>query len=119
MMRWVIKLSPLSNVSADQVIAIQVFGKDIQNANGLAARFEYDANQVTYDSFDAAMYCPCSKPFQNKVRIQLMSKSHCVFRWSSTANSGLIGTVRFRTTAAFSGTEIRLGACRTQSKWTL
>ena len=34
------------NVSADQVVAIQIFGKDIQNANGLAVRFEYDASQV-------------------------------------------------------------------------
>ena len=28
------------NVSADQVVAIQIFGTGIQNANGLAARFE-------------------------------------------------------------------------------
>ena len=35
------------NVSADQIVAIQIFATDIQNANGLAARFEYDANQVT------------------------------------------------------------------------
>ena len=26
------------NVSADQIVAIQIFGKDIQNANGLAVR---------------------------------------------------------------------------------
>jgi len=28
------------NVSADQVVAIQIFGTGIQNANGLNARFE-------------------------------------------------------------------------------
>ena len=37
------------NVSADQIVAIQIFGTGIQNANGLAARFEYDASQVVYD----------------------------------------------------------------------
>ena len=31
------------NVSADQVVAIQIFGTGIQNANGLAVRFEYNA----------------------------------------------------------------------------
>ncbi len=40
------------NVSTDQVIAIQIFGKDIQNANGLAVRFEYDASQAVYEGFD-------------------------------------------------------------------
>ena len=31
------------NTAPNQVVAIQIFGKDIQNANGLAVRFEYDA----------------------------------------------------------------------------
>ena len=34
------------NVSADQVVAIQIFGKDIQNANGLAVRFEYRVSRT-------------------------------------------------------------------------
>ena len=33
----------------------------------------------------------------------------------ATANSGLVGTIRFRTTTAFSGTETSAGACRTRS----
>ncbi len=37
------------NTAPDQVITIEIFGNNIQNANGLAVRFEYDAIQVTYD----------------------------------------------------------------------
>ncbi len=40
------------NTSADQVVAIQVFGSSIQNASGFGLRFEYDASQVTYQGFD-------------------------------------------------------------------
>ena len=46
------------NVSADQVVAIQIFGTGIQNANGLAARFEYDAAQVVYEGFDTGDVLP-------------------------------------------------------------
>ena len=35
-----------ADVSTDEIIAIQIFGKDIQNANGLSVRFEYDASQI-------------------------------------------------------------------------
>ena len=37
--------------SPDQVIAIQIFGRDIQNATGVSPRFEYNASQVTYQGF--------------------------------------------------------------------
>lgn len=46
------------NMSADQVVAIQMFATDIQNANGLAVRFEYDASQVTYEGFDVGDVLP-------------------------------------------------------------
>ena len=97
------------NVSADQVVAIQIFGKDIQNANGLAVRFEYDANQVTYEGFDAGNVLPNAQALPEQgtnptfVEIGIASLGG-----QATVNSGLIGTVRLRATAAFSGTEIRL-----------
>ncbi|MDE2698262.1 MAG: hypothetical protein OXI23_05285, partial [Gemmatimonadota bacterium] len=46
------------NTVPDQVVAIEIFGKDIQSANGLAVRFEYDASQVIYDGFDAGDVLP-------------------------------------------------------------
>ena len=95
------------NVSADEVIAIQIFGQDIRNANGISIRFEYDASQVTYDGFDVGDTLPNAQALPEHgttfVQISLVS-----FGGQTTSNSGLLGTIRFRTTAAFSGTAIRL-----------
>ena len=97
------------NVSADQVVAIQIFGNNIQNANGLAVRFEYDASQVTYEGFDAGDVLPNAQALPEQgtnptfVEIGIVSLGG-----QATANSDLVGTVRFRATAAFLGTEIRL-----------
>ena len=95
------------NVSADQVVAIQIFGKDIQNANGLAVRFEYDASQVVYEGFDVGDVLPNAQalPEQGTGYVEIGMAS---FGGQATANNGLAGTARFRTTTAFSGTEIRL-----------
>ena len=98
-----------ANVSADEMITIQIFGKDIQNANGVSIRFEYDASQVTYDGFDVGNVLPNSQALPSQgtnpafVEIGIVS-----FGGQATANSGLVGTIRFRTTAGFSGTVIRL-----------
>ena len=96
-----------ANVSTDEIVAIEIFGKDIQNANGLKVRFEYDARQVTYDSFAAGNVLPSAQALPARgtgyVEIGIASLGG-----QATANSGLVGTVRFRTTGAFSGTEIRL-----------
>ena len=97
------------NTSADQVFAIQIFGKDIQNANGVSVRFEYDAGQVTYEGFDVGNVLPNAQALPEQgtnptfVEIGIASLGG-----QATANSGLVGTIRFRATAAFSGTEIRL-----------
>ena len=95
------------NTSADQVIAIQIFGNNIQNANGLAVRFEYDASQVTYEGFDAGDVLPNAQalPEQGTGYVEIGIAS---LGGQATANSGLVGTVRFRTTGAFSSTMIRL-----------
>ncbi len=95
------------NVSANQVIAIQIFGTGIQNANGLAARFEYDASQVVYEGFDVGDVLPNAQALPERgtgfVEIGIASLGG-----RATATGGLVGTVRFRATAAFSGTAIRL-----------
>ena len=97
------------NTSADQVIAIQIFGTDIQNASGVSVRFEYDTSQVTYDSFDVGSTLPSAQALPDQgtnptfVQIGIVS-----FGGQATVNSGLMGTIRFRTTATFSGTAIRL-----------
>ena len=95
------------NTAPDQVIAIQIFGNNIQNANGLAVRFEYDASQVVYESFDVGNVLPNAQalPEQGTGYVEIGMAS---LGGQATANSGLAGTIRFRTTAAFSGTAIRL-----------
>ena len=97
------------NVSADQVVAIQIFGRDIQNAIGLAVRFEYDASQVTYEGFDLGNVLPNAQALIEQgtnptfIEIGIASLGD-----QATVNSGLVGTAHFRTTAAFSGTAIQL-----------
>ncbi len=97
------------NTSPDQVVAIQIFGKDIQNATGVSVRFEYDAGQVTYEGFDTGTVLPNANALTEQgtnptfVKIGVVS-----FGGQATVNEGLIGTIRFRTLAAFSGSAIRL-----------
>ena len=104
------------NVSPDQDVSIQIFGTDIQNASGLSVRIEYDATQVVYEGFDTGDVLPNVRvqkgdstavsrtPGQASfVQINLASLGG-----SATVNSGLVGTLRFLTTDAFLGTEIRL-----------
>ncbi len=97
------------NVSADQDVAIQIFGKDIQNAVGLAVRFEYDASQVTYEGFDVGNVLPNAQALiEQGINPTFIEIGIASLGGQATANSGLAGTVHFRTTAAFSSTAIRL-----------
>ena len=100
------------NVSADEVVTIQVFGKDIQNANGLAVRFEYNATQIVYEGFETGDVLPNAQALTEQgtnptfVEISIVS-----FGGQATVNNGLVSTIRFRTLAAFSGTSDSVGAC--------
>ena len=97
------------NVSADEIVTIQIFGKDIQNANGLAVRFEYNATQVVYEGFEVGDVLPNAQALPEQgTNPTFVEISIASFGGQATVNSGLVGTIRFRTLAAFSGTEIRL-----------
>ena len=97
------------DVSPNQDVSIQIFGTDIQTASGLSVRFEYDVTQVVYAGFDAGDVLPnpdmrvSEGTNPSSVQINIASLSG-----SATVNSGLVGTIRFRTTDAFSQTEILL-----------
>ena len=94
------------DVSPDQVVSIQIFGSDIQDASSLSARIEYDSTQVVYGGFDAGDVLPDAQVLveqdSTSVRVGIASLS------GSTVSAGLVGTVRFRTTDAFLETEVRL-----------
>ena len=101
------------DLSPDQTASIQIFGTDIQNASRITLRFEYDAAQVVYKEFDAndvlpsveASVEPDSGTGSQRAGIQITLSSS---GGPVTVNRGLIGTIRFGTTDAFSETEIRL-----------
>lgn len=97
------------DVSPGSVVSLQIFGKDIQNADGISVRFEYDATQVLYEGFDPGDVLPNAQVFAlpstnpTAIEVSLMS-----FGGKAAVHSGLVGSVRFLTTSAFSGTTLRL-----------
>ena len=94
-------------VSPGGVVPIQVFGADIQNMRNLSVRMAYDSTQVVFGVFDVADSLPSAHTLVKRdsafVEIGIASLGG-----SASVNAGLVGTVRFRTTDAFSETEIRL-----------
>ncbi len=94
-------------VSPGGAVPIQVFGSDFRNARGLTLRVGYDLTQVVLSGFDVAEALPRAhalvKQDSTFVEIGIASQGG-----RATIDSGLVGTIRFRTTDAFSETEIRL-----------
>ena len=91
----------------DQPFSIQIFGRDIQGATGISARLRFDASQVAYEGFDAGEALPSPQAIfqQDTTSIAIGVSS---LSGTATVNAGLVGTVRFGTTAAFSDTEVWL-----------
>ena len=98
------------NISPEKMVSIQIFGSDLQGATGVSPRFEYDASQVVYEGFDAGDVLPNALVLTRQgtnptfVTISLVSSGG----GRATVNTGLVGTIRFRASATFSGTTIRL-----------
>ena len=91
----------------DQPVSLQIFGTDIQNASSISVRFRFDATQVVYEGFELGDVLPNAHALvqQDSTSIGIGVSA---LSGSATVNAGLIGTVRFRTTASFSDTEIWL-----------
>ncbi len=89
------------------VLPIQVFGADIRGTRSLDLRVGYDAKQVVFSGFDVGDALPSAhalvKPDSTFVEMGIASLGS-----RAMVDSGLVGTVRFRTTDAFSETEIRV-----------
>ena len=91
------------DVFPNRTVSIQIFGTDIGSASDISLRFEFNPTQVAYDGFKRANIVSgtsalTGKDFAN-IGITLSD---------GNAMSGLIGTIGFRTTDAFSGTDIHL-----------
>ena len=95
------------DVPADGPVTIQIFGSDTKGANSISVRFGYEAAQLVYEGFVAGDVLPGAHvpvmQDSTSVRIDVAALSG-----SATMNTGLVGTVRFRASEAFSETEIRL-----------
>ena len=99
------------DVSPGSVVSIQVFGKDIQGATGVSMRFEYDAAQVLYEGFDPGgvlqdarvLSVPDTNSTSTSIEISMVT-----LIGQPAPDSGLVGSIRFRTKDAFSGTTLRL-----------
>ena len=96
-------------VAPGSVVPIQLFGNNVQGANGISAKFVYDADQVGYEGFRPGGVLPNAKvlavPSTNPTAIDINVVS---FGGQATTDSGMVGSVRFRTTVDFSGTTLRL-----------
>ena len=97
------------DVTSGSEVPIQLFINDIRGANGFSARFEYDAAQVGYEEFARGGILPNAQVLEvagaNPTAIDISVVS---FGGQATVDSGLLGSVRFRTTDAFSGTTLRM-----------
>ncbi len=92
-------------VSPGGVVPIQVFGADIRNTRSLSLRVEYDSTQVVFSGFEVADALPSVHALvkQDSTFVEIGIAS---LGGQATVDSGLVGTLRFRTTDAFSETEI-------------
>ena len=92
------------DVFPERVISIQIFGRYFQAIDNFLLRFEYDAAQVVYEGLSRGSVSGTSAlPGKDFVSIGMtLSKENPV------VDGSLMGTIRFRTTEAFSGTDIRL-----------
>ena len=113
-------------VSPNRDVSIQIFGTDIQSAKDLSVHFEYNATDVVYAGFDVGDVLPNPdvrlEEGTNPTTVADDSTSTVLphnetsfveiniasLSGAATVNSGLVGTIRFRTTDGFSGTTIRL-----------
>ncbi len=95
------------DLQPDQPVSVQIFGEAMQNSTGIAVHIAYATTQVAYVGFDPGSLLPNAHTLvvqdSAAVRINVSSLSG-----SATSNAGLVVAARFRTTDAFSDTEIWL-----------
>ena len=95
--------------SPEQRVSIQLFGRNLQDARGVSVRFEYDVSQAEYEASENGDVLPNAQVLVEKgTNPTFVKVSFASLAGRATAATGLVGTIHFRTTAAFEGTTIRL-----------
>ncbi|MXY99253.1 hypothetical protein F4Y93_00895 [Candidatus Poribacteria bacterium] len=92
------------DVFPERVFSIQVFGTYFQAIDNFSLRFEYDATQVVYEGFSRGSVSGTSALSGR----DFVSIGMTLSKENPVVDGSLMGTIRFRTTEAFSGTDIRL-----------
>ena len=95
--------------SPEQRVSIQLFGRNLQDARGVSVRFEYDVSQAVYETAENGDVFPNAQVLVEKgTNPTFVKVSFASLAGRASAATGLVGTIHFRTTAAFEGTTIRL-----------
>ena len=95
-------------VSPEATVSIQVYASDVSQAQGVSIRLVYDAGQVVYDGTDAGDLFPNAQVLvETGVNPTSVTLGVASMGGRAAATAGLVGTVRFRTSATFTGTTIR------------
>ena len=91
------------DVFPNRTAPIQIFATDIASASTISLRFEFDPTQVVYEAFKLSNIVSGTSALTSKVFVNIG-----ITLSANSPSSGLIGTIHFRTTETFSGTDIRL-----------
>ena len=98
-----------AEVSPEATVSIQIFGSNLSQSQGISVRFAYDSGQIVYESTDAGNVYPNAQVLgesgTNPTSVTLGIAS---MGGRAEASAGLLGTARFRTATAFTGTTIRI-----------
>ena len=98
-----------AEVSPEAAVSIQIFGNNLSQSQGVSVRFVYDSGQVVYEGTDAGDVYPNTQVLvetgANPTSVTLGIAS---LGDRAATSAGLVGTARFRTKAAFTGTTIRI-----------
>ncbi|MDE2890608.1 MAG: hypothetical protein OXR72_20600 [Gemmatimonadota bacterium] len=97
------------DMSPEETVAFQVFVDGVSQAQGVEIRFVYDSGQVAYEGADAGDVFPdaqvLSETGTNPPSVSLGIAS---MGGRAETSAGLVGVARFSTSAAFTGTTIRI-----------
>ena len=96
-------------ISRTDTVDIQIFGTHFQAIDNLFLRFEYDAAQVVYEGLRRGSGISGTSAISGK---DFVSVEMTLSKENTMVDSSLMGTIRFRTTETFSGTDIRLARLR-------
>ena len=97
------------DVSPEETVSIQVFANGVSGAQGVSIRFVYDGGQVAYEGTDVGDLFPNAQVLAEEATDPTsVTLGIAAMGGHAASSSGLAATARFRTSAAFTATTIRI-----------